>query len=75
MDVMRQSACLVLNAITVYNYGFPFNCMTVGQVSESMYGWCLMLVFGWAHPGSTRFSSALSVSHEPLSLSHHRILI
>ena len=25
LDVMRQSACLVLNPITVYSYGFPFN--------------------------------------------------
>ena len=24
LDVMRQSACLVLNPITVYSYGFPF---------------------------------------------------
>ena len=36
LDVMRQSACLVLNPITVYSYGFLFNCTTVGQVSESM---------------------------------------
>ena len=30
MDIMRQSACLVLNPITVYSYGFLFNCTTVG---------------------------------------------
>ena len=36
LDVMRQSACLVLNPITVYSYGFLFNCTTVGQVSDSM---------------------------------------
>ena len=35
-DVIRQSACLVLNPITVYSYGFFFNCMTVGQASDSM---------------------------------------
>ena len=28
-DIMRQSACLVLNLITVYSYGFLFNCTTV----------------------------------------------
>ena len=33
---MRQSACLVLNPITVYSYGFLFNCTTVGQASDSM---------------------------------------
>ena len=35
-DVMIQSACLVLNPITVYSYGFLFNCTTVGQTSDSM---------------------------------------
>ena len=36
LDIMRQSACLVLNPITVYSYGFLFNCTTVGQASGSM---------------------------------------
>ena len=36
LDIMRQSACLVLNPNTVYSYGFLFNCMTVGQASDSM---------------------------------------
>ena len=36
LDVMRQSACLVLNPTTVYSYGFLFNCTTVGQDSDSM---------------------------------------
>ena len=36
LDVMRQSACLVVNPITVYSYGFLFNCTTVGQASDSM---------------------------------------
>ena len=36
LDIMRQSACLVLNLITVYSYGFLFNCTMVGQASESM---------------------------------------
>ena len=35
-DIMRQSACLVLNPITVYSYGFLFNCTKVGQASDSM---------------------------------------
>ena len=34
--ILRQSACLVLNPITVYSYGFLFNCTTVGQASDSM---------------------------------------
>ena len=36
LDIMRQSACLVLNPITVYGYGFLFNCTTVSQASDSM---------------------------------------
>ena len=35
LDVMRQSACLVLNPITFYSYGFLLNCTTVGQASDS----------------------------------------
>ena len=36
LDIMRQSACLVLNPITVYSYGFLFDCTRVGQASDSM---------------------------------------
>ena len=36
IDIKRQSACLVVKLITVYSYGFLFNCKTVGQASDSM---------------------------------------
>ena len=36
MDIMRQSACLVVNPITVDSYGYLFNCYTVGQASDFM---------------------------------------
>ena len=36
MDIMQQSACLVLNPIKVDSYGFLFNCMTTGQASDLM---------------------------------------
>ena len=36
MDIMRQSACLVVNPITVYSYCFLFNCTTMSQGSYSM---------------------------------------
>ena len=36
IDIMRQSARLIVNAITVYRCGFLFNCTTVGQASDSM---------------------------------------
>ena len=34
--MMQQSACLVVNPITIYSYGFFFNCTTVGRASDSM---------------------------------------
>ena len=36
LDVIRQSAWLVLNPFAVYSCGFLFNCTTVGQASDSM---------------------------------------
>ena len=36
LDIMRQSACLVVNQIMVYSYGFLSNCATVDQASDSM---------------------------------------
>ena len=34
--VMRQSACLMINPVTVNNFAVLFNCMTVGRGSDSM---------------------------------------
>ena len=36
MDIMRQSACLVVIALTVDSYDFLFNFTTVGQASDLM---------------------------------------
>ena len=36
MDIMRQSACLVVNPVSVNSYGFLFYFSTVGQASDSM---------------------------------------
>ena len=36
LDIMQQSACLVLNPITVYSYGFRFNCTMFGQALNSL---------------------------------------
>ena len=36
LNVMQQSACLVLNPIMVDNYASFFNCMPVGRASDSM---------------------------------------
>ena len=36
MNVMRQTACLVVNPITVDNFADLFNCMQVGRASDLM---------------------------------------
>ena len=33
LEIMRQSACLVVNPITAFSPGFLFNCTTVAQAS------------------------------------------
>ena len=52
MNIMRQSACLVVNPITVYSYGFFFNLHDGGSgliLNDGpdgklfSVGWCLML--------------------------------
>ena len=36
LNVMRQSACLVINPITVDGYAALFNCTPVARASDSM---------------------------------------
>ena len=36
INVLQQTACLVVNPITVGNFAFLFNCTPVGQTSDSM---------------------------------------
>ena len=36
INIMRQSACLVFNPITVNNFSSLFNCTPVGRESHSM---------------------------------------
>ena len=36
INVLQQTACLVVNPITVCNFAFLFNCTPVGQISDSM---------------------------------------
>ena len=38
INVMRQSACLVVNPITVDSFASLFNCTPVGRASDSMMG-------------------------------------
>ena len=34
IDVLRQTACLVVNPIKVNSFAYLFNCTTVGQTSD-----------------------------------------
>ena len=36
INILRQSACLVFNPITVNNFASLFNCTPVGRASDSM---------------------------------------
>ena len=36
INIMRQSACLVFNPVTVNNFASLFHCTTVGRASDSM---------------------------------------
>ena len=36
INVLQQTACLVVNPITVSNFSFLFNCTPVGRTSDSM---------------------------------------
>ena len=36
LNVMRQSACLVINQVTVNNFAALFNCTPVDRASDSM---------------------------------------
>ena len=38
INVMRQSACLVINLIMVDSFVSLFNCTSVGRASDSMMG-------------------------------------
>ena len=34
INVMRQTACLVVNPVKVNSFGYLFNCTTVGRTSD-----------------------------------------
>ena len=45
LNVMRQSACFVINPITVDNFGGLFNCTPVDRASDSMMAPTLSYIF------------------------------
>ena len=50
LNVMRQSACLVINPITVDGYATLFNCTPVDQASDSMMARPKSIHFSWLGP-------------------------
>ena len=50
LNVMRQSACLVFNPITVDSYAAFFNCTPVGRASDSMMARLKAIHFSWLGP-------------------------
>ena len=47
INVLQQTACLVVNPITVGNFAFLFNCTPVGRTSDSMMVPTLRLIYCW----------------------------
>ena len=50
MNVMRQTACLVVNPITVNNFADLFNCTPVGRASDLMMAPAYSFKFSWLGP-------------------------
>ena len=65
MNVMRQTACLMVKPVMVNNFAALFNCMPAGRASDSglktsnEVGWGLMICLWSCPPG---FNCWLSVS-------------
>ena len=47
INVSQQTACLVVNPITVGNFAFLFNCTPVGRISDSMMVPTWRLIYWW----------------------------
>ena len=47
INVLQQTACLVVNPITVGNFAFLFNCTPVGRTSDSMMVPTSRLIYWW----------------------------
>ena len=50
MNVMRQTACLVVNPIMVNNFADLFNCTPVGRASDLMMALALSFLLSWLGP-------------------------
>ena len=50
INIMRQSACLVFNPITVNNFASLFKCTPVGRASDSMMAQHKAIYFSWFGP-------------------------
>ena len=61
LNVMRQSACLVINTIMVDGYGALFNCTSVDRASDSLMARPEAIHFSWLGPelSSVAWSTSL----------------
>ena len=50
LNVMKQSACLVINPITIDNFAAFFNCTPVDRASDSMMDRPKAIHFSWLGP-------------------------
>ena len=62
LNAMRQSACLVINPITVDGYAALYNCTPVDRVSDSMMARPKAIHFSWLGPelSSVAWSTGLN---------------
>ena len=51
LNLMQQSACFVINPITVFCFAALFNCSSVNQASDSMMARPEAIHFSWLEPG------------------------
>ena len=51
INVLQQTACLVVNPITVGNFAFLFNCTPVGRTSDSLTVPTERLIYWWDDRG------------------------
>ena len=71
LDIMRQSACLHLNPITVYDYGFLFNCTTVGQAYRNLILTAKLLKQGYRYHQIRKAFSKFYYRHSELIVKYN----
>ena len=66
-NVMRQSACLVINPITIANFAALFNCTSVNRAPDSMMAPTKTIHFSWL---GTELSVCCLVHRSSFAMQH-----